>query len=139
MGYWGVRLSWWAVWRIRLDKVVQKYSQKEKLSIFLYNSLLFSIIKRKNRCRRWRAGYISMRRTLYVFHLWVFFDYLREKEDGVQFRILQLHYHWLGIISSITWHKFVMDIICVLSICFEKHWDVLWQSFKNHMNKQLVQ
>ena len=31
---------------------------------------------------------------------------LTRKEDGVQFRILQLHSHWFGTICSITRHKF---------------------------------
>ena len=37
-------------------------------------------------------------KTIHGFDFLGFFDYLQEKEDGVQFRILQLHSHWFGII-----------------------------------------
>ena len=63
---------------------------EKTVHIFFYFSLLFSIIKWKSRRRRWRAVYISMRRTLHVFYFSGFFYYLREKENWVQFRILQL-------------------------------------------------
>ena len=103
LGCWGVRLAWRAVCRIRLDEVVWKYSQKEKNCPFIwYFAFTFntSIIKRKSICRRWRAGYISKRRTIQISDFLGFFDYLLAKEDGVQFRVLQLHSHWFGIIYS---------------------------------------
>ena len=36
LGYYGLRLAWWAVWGIHLNEVIWKYYQKEKLSIFFF-------------------------------------------------------------------------------------------------------
>ena len=101
-----MRLAWRAVWRICLNEVVWNYCLREKLSSFFYFLLLFPITKRESSPRRWRAVYISIRKTLNVFYFLRFFDYLSEKEEGVQFRILQLYSHWFGIMLSIIWHKF---------------------------------
>ena len=75
-----------------------KILPKGKTLYFFDFSLLFSTIKRKIRRRRWRVVNISIRRTLHVFDFSVFLDYLQEKEDGMQFSILQLHSHWFGTI-----------------------------------------
>ena len=75
------------VWTRLLGSIV-----KVKNSFFFFFLVLLSITKRKSRRRRWTAVYISTR-TLHVFYFSEFFDYLQEKEDGKQFRILQLHPH----------------------------------------------
>ena len=64
------------VTRIRLDDVIWKYSQREKLQFFNF-LLLFSIIKRKSRQTTWRAVYISMRGTLNIF---IFCDTYKKKK-----------------------------------------------------------
>ena len=54
------------------------------------------------------------------FYFLRFFNYLQEKEDGVQFRILQLYSHCFGIIYLITWHKFITVLAkaCWISCAF---------------------
>ena len=50
------------------------------LFIYLFLFLgLFSVIKRKSSRRRWRAVYISLKRTIHGFAFLRFFDYLKKK------------------------------------------------------------
>ena len=97
-----------------LEKVVWKYCQREKLSIYLTFAFIF------NGERKWRTLYISMRRTLHGFDFSGYFDYLQEKENGVQFRSLQLHSHWFRITQWITWYRFALVSIkaCWISCAF---------------------
>ena len=56
--------------------------------------------------------------TLQAFYFSQFFDYLKENEYRVAFRILQLHSHWFGIIQWITRHKFATVKACWISCAF---------------------
>ena len=56
--------------------------------------------------------------TLQVFYFSQFFDYLKENEYRVVFRILHLHSHWFGIIQWITRHKFATVKACWISCAF---------------------
>ena len=83
--------------RIRLDDVIWKYSQREKLQFFNF-LLLFSIIKRKSRQTRWRAVYISMRGTLNIF---IFCDTRKRKWNAAQNSLTSFPLIWNNLASQL--------------------------------------
>ena len=95
-------------------------------------SCLFSIIKRKSRCTRWRVVYISIRRTLHVFDFSGLLDYLTARKRrliAVQNPLHSFSLIWNNLVNysaQVNNIPILLGIMCVLSIYIEKHWkDIL--------------
>ena len=68
-----MRVAWRAVWQIRLDKIVLKYSQREKLSIFLFLAFIFSNQKEKQAQKMERSLYFNEKNSPRFLFFEIFF------------------------------------------------------------------